>query len=242
MADWKGRGGGRPGSQPNIQPASGGGDSWVGRGGGRSPLQPTVAPAQLVQLMRAGANAVSNAIGSAANDMLGMPNHNRPLEEPQGSFVFALEINGLEIAHFMECSGLKSTTEIFQIKEGGANHAVHKLPGQSTWDNLILRYGVTSDTSMIALREAIMNDGYSGGGSPGAGGAQPKRFNGSIVMKNNRMQEIVRYTFKDAWAVSWEGPKLDSMNSQVALETLELAHHGIEISRSAVASSPMGWV
>ena len=94
---------------------------------------------------------------------------------------------------------------------------------------------------MIALREAIMNDGYSGGG-PGAGGAQPKRFNGSIVMKNNRMQEIVRYTFKDAWAVSWEGPKLDSMNSQVALETLELAHHGIEISRSAVASSPMGWV
>jgi phage tail-like protein len=191
--------------------------------------------------MRSGANAVTGALGSVANDMLGMPNHTRPLEEPQGAYVFALEINGIEIAHFMECSGLKSTTEVFQIKEGGANHAVHKLPGQSTWDNLILRYGVTSDTSMIALREAIINDEYGMGG-PGAGGAQPKRFNGSVVIKNNRMQEIVRYTFKDAWAVSWEGPKLDSMNSQVALETLELAHHGIEVSRSAVASSPMGWV
>ena len=68
-----------------------------------------------------------------------------------------------------------------------------------------------------------------GGGGPGA--SQPKRFNGSIVIKNNRMQEMVRYTFKDAWAVSWEGPKLDSGNSSIAFETLEIAHHGLEVNR-----------
>ena len=76
-----------------------------------------------------------------------------------------------------------------------------------------------------------------GGGGPGA--SQPKRFNGSIVIKNNRMQEMVRYTFKDAWAVSWEGPKLDSGNSSLAFETLEIAHHGLEVSRSW--RMPMGW-
>ena len=69
----------------------------------------------------------------------------------------------MEVAHFTECAGLKSNTEIYTIKEGGMNHAVHKLPGQSTWDNIVLKYGVTSDMSMLGLREFIMNDEYAGG-------------------------------------------------------------------------------
>ena len=110
----------------------------------------------------------------------------------------------------------------FEIREGGLNHATHKIPGQSRWENIILKSGVSSDSSLMTLREMILNDAYDsasqnmmqgfsaggsvgqlassvsnaiGGGGPGA--SQPKRFNGSIVIKNNRMQEMVRYTFKD---------------------------------------------
>ena len=58
-------------------------------------------------------------------------------------------------------------------------------------------------------------------GPPGK--MENKRFSGSIVLKNNKMQEMVRYTFQHAWVVSWEGPKLNSEGSSLAIETIEIA-------------------
>jgi hypothetical protein len=262
---WQGRGGGRHRPQPALEPAAGSNGTWIGRGGGRNPIQPVITPANLIQAQKMLLNGAMGALQGVANAAgLGLPMTARELEDPVGSYVFALEIQGVELAHFQECSGLKSSTEVFEIREGGVNHAVHKLPGQSRWENLILRTGISSDSSLLALREMIINHEYSSssmnmmqGFKPGGmmaqgmaslgsllsgvgpSQAQPKRFNGSIVIKNNRMQEMVRYTFKDAWAVSWEGPKLDSGNSNLAIETLEIAHHGIEVSRSW--RMPLGW-
>jgi phage tail-like protein len=226
-------------------------------------MQPVITPAALVAAQKMMMNGAMNVMQTLASP-LGIPMNVREMEDPMGGYCFALEIQGVELAHFQECSGLKNSTEVFEIREGGVNHAVHKLPGASRWENLVLRYGVSSDTSMMSLREQILNDDYSTasmssfsssvggftanlgaavggllGGGPGQ--AQPKRFNGSIVIKNNRMQEMVRYTFKDAWAVSWEGPKFDSTNSSLAIESIEIAHHGIEVSRSWRAGIPMGW-
>ena len=50
---------------------------------------------------------------------------------PYGNHFFALEIKGIEVAHFVECSGLKSTTAVFEIEEGGNNAFTHKRPGQA---------------------------------------------------------------------------------------------------------------
>ena len=250
-----GKGSGRPGAQPQIQPAMVDGKQatgWVGRGGGRSPSQPRIQSASVIAAQRgiqqAASNIISGAVGAVGGALGGFMGSTialaRSLEDPMGGYVFALEINKMEVAHFTECAGLKSNTEVYTIKEGGMNHAVHKLPGQSTWDNIVLKYGVTSDMSMLGLREFIMNDEYAGGagsvdmgsimnagstntsagslinslsnsirsaldggGSPGK--MENKRFSGSIVLKNNKMQEMVRYTFQQAWVVSWEGPKLN---------------------------------
>ena len=60
------------------------------------------------------------------------PTSEQPHPRPQGC-VFSAEINKQEVAHFLECSGLKSSTTVFEPEEGGMNHRVHKLPGQSRW-------------------------------------------------------------------------------------------------------------
>jgi len=86
--------------------------------------------------------------------------HNNGTEEPEGNYVFALEIDGVAIANFMECSGLKTSTQVFELEEGGVNHRVHKLPGQSRWENVTLRYGVTSDTSLLNWRNELLQDGF----------------------------------------------------------------------------------
>ena len=249
MPDWKGRGGGRLGSQPSISSSTAANDdkgvqlpSWKGRGGGRSRPQPQISAATAMHVQRAASNMATNAL-SKIGTQLGMGFASRELEEPAGAYVFSLEINGTELAHFQDCSGIKSNTEVFEIKEGGVNHATHKLPGQSTWDNLVLSYGVTSDSSMLALREAVLNDDFSGG-SMGSFGAltksKNKRFNGSIVIRNNKFQELIRYNFTGAWVVSWEGPKLDSTNSSLAISKVEIAHHGIEVARDSLMIT--GWV
>jgi phage tail-like protein len=97
---------------------------------------------------------------------------------------------------------------------------VHKLPGQSKWENIQLRYGVTSDTSLLGWRNEILQDQFN----------DSNFRNGSIVLKNNKMETVRRYNFKAAWPVAWEGPSLSASGSELAVEMLEIAHHGIAVS------------
>ncbi|MDP2312180.1 MAG: phage tail protein [Pseudomonadota bacterium] len=138
--------------------------------------------------------------------------------DPEGNFIFTLEIDGIEVAQFKECSGLKSSTAIFELEEGGMNHRVHKLAGQSRWENITLRYGVTSDSTLLSWRNEVLQDEFS------------LRRNGSVVMKTLQMQEVRRYNFVQAWPVAWEGPSFDANAADLAVEMVEIAHHGISVT------------
>jgi phage tail-like protein len=132
--------------------------------------------------------------------------------------IFALEVAGVEVGHFLECSGLKSNTVPFEIEEGGLNQYVHKLPGQSKWDNITLKYGVTGDTTLLSWRDEVLQDAFGA------------RRSGAIVVKNLRGDVVRRYSFKNAWPVSWTGPSFNASGKEIAIETLEIAHCGIEVS------------
>lgn len=144
----------------------------------------------------------------------------RDFTDPEGNFVFALEVDGTEVAQFMECSGIKTSTQVFELEEGGMNHRVHKLPGQSRWENIVLRYGLTSDTTLMSWRDMVLQDEFG----------ESCRKKGSIVVYNNAMEEVRRYNFLEAWPVAWEGPSLSSGGSEVAVEMVEIAHHGLYVS------------
>jgi phage tail-like protein len=229
MASWVGRGGGRKPAQPSIVteggPGRGGGrsggqpsisssSSWVGKGKGRGGGQPSISGpngsgARSEQATAAWRSAKGTSSGKVAN-----------VADPEGNYIFALEIDGIEVAQFLECSGLKTSTEVFEIQEGGMNHRVYKLFGQSRWENLQLRYGVTFDVSLLKWRDEILQDKW---------GAS-KRRNGSIVIKNNQMEVVRRYNFVGAWPVGWEGPSLSSTGAELAIEAIELAHAGLSVA------------
>ena len=138
--------------------------------------------------------------------------------DPEGNFIFSLEINGAEVAQFKEASGLKSTTAVFELEEGGMNQAVHKLPGQSRWGNIVLRYGVTNNGYLLDWRNRILQDDFS------------DRRNGSIILRTLQMEEVRRYNFVQAWPVGWDGPNFDAGAADLAIESIEIAHHGITVS------------
>jgi len=149
--------------------------------------------------------------------------------DPWGGYYFSLEIHDgsadQEVAHFMECSGLKSVATVFEIEEGGLNGRTHKRAGQSRWENLSLRYATSANTFMLEWRDKFLQDQFG----------ERCKYSGSIVLRNNRGDAIRTYSFKNAWPVSWEGPSFNAGGSELAIETLELAHDGLEVETHAAA-------
>jgi phage tail-like protein len=145
------------------------------------------------------------------------------IPDPYGNHYFALYINGLEVAHFVECSGLKSTTTVFEIEEGGLNTRVHKRPGQSKWENIVLRTATVASTYLLEWRDQILQDNYK---------TASNRRTGAIALIGNDGVPVRRWTFSNGWPVSWEGPSLNSAGSELSIETLEIAHDGLTISNS----------
>ena len=250
MADWKGRGGGRKPGQPALSFRGG-----PGHGGGRAGDQPSVkepssapSPARTSNIKSDASGTFDFSFGSglsikaavnyggsskrakaqikdptayhrAGSTIRSASGEQNPrVADPEGNFIFTLEIDGIEVAQFKECSGLKSSTQVFELEEGGMNHRVHKLPGQSRWENITLRYGVTSDTSLLGWRNEILEDAFQ------------KRRNGSVVMMTLQREEVRRYNFVGAWPVAWEGPAFDANAADLAVEMIEIAHHGISVS------------
>lgn len=142
------------------------------------------------------------------------------LEDPYGGHYFKLEIDSAEVAHIAEVSGLKTTAKVFEIEEGGVNGYAHKRVDRSSWDNITIRYATSSSRFLQMWRDAFLRDPLGDG----------LWKSGSIVVMDNAGQPVRRFHFVRAWPVSWEGPSLDSSGSDLAMETLELAHEGIRIS------------
>ena len=55
-----------------------------------------------------------------------------------------------------------------------------------------------------------------------------ERKNGSIVLTDLDGSEKVRWNFFQGWPTKWDGPDFNAEGTDAAIETLEIAHEGIE--------------
>ena len=147
-------------------------------------------------------------------------------EAPYKNYYFALSIDGFgDVAHFNEVSGIKTTSEVYELEEGGYNGSSRKLYGRAKFENIVLKQGVTSNMALVEWRDQVLQ------------GEDPRR-NGSIVLRANDHTEVRRFTFINAWPVSWEGPSLNSGGSDLMVETLELAIEGIVVDGDSPPPPP----
>jgi phage tail-like protein len=144
-----------------------------------------------------------------------MPETGRRVD-PYGTYNFLVEIDGISRAAFQECSGFDSTIDVIEHREGGDNTTPRKLPGLTKYSNLVLKWGMTSDRELYEWhRQAVLGN--------------VQRKSGSIVLYDNSQSiEVGRWNFYDAWPTKYDGPDLNAEGTDVAIETLELAHEGIE--------------
>jgi phage tail-like protein len=143
-------------------------------------------------------------------------------QDPFGSFRFKLELGDVEVAGFAECTGLNIETKVFEYKEGGNNATTLKFPEPSSFGNVTLKRGVTNSNELIEWQLDVVS---------GTFGKNSRASNPSIaiVLLNEKGEDVRRWNLIRAFPVKWIGPDLKASASEVAIESLELAHEGIQI-------------
>ena len=137
-------------------------------------------------------------------------------DDPFKAFNFLVEIEGVARAAFSEVSGLESETAVIEYRVGSEKvNWVRKLPGLTKFANITLRRGVTQDADLWNWRKSVVEGSID-------------RRNGSIVLLDDKRNEVVRWNFRSGWISKWEGPTLNAKTNEVAIETIEIAHEGLE--------------
>jgi len=138
--------------------------------------------------------------------------------DPAPDFQFVVELDGLAITGFLEVSGLASQIEVIDYREGDEKTSpIRKLPGQVLYPNIVLKRGVTTDTSLNDWHMEWVTAAVSA-----------KRKQLRIILLGRAGSEIRAWNVHNAWPSKWEGPTLNALGNDVAVETIELTHEGIE--------------
>ena len=142
--------------------------------------------------------------------------------DPFPTFKFHVEVGDIIEAAFTECSGLEMSTDVFEYIEGGLNEYVHKLPVRTKVKNVTLKRGITISNELYDwYRE--MEDSLRQGK-----GISFRQVTITLRTTVNQ-EELMRWTLDKAFPVKWVGPALKTDETAVAIETLEFAHHGINV-------------
>lgn len=121
---------------------------------------------------------------------------------------------------FAEVSGLEAAMDPIEYRNGSEDITVRKTPGLKKFTNITLKRGVIGDlTFWNWLREAM--------------NGLVRRTEGSIIMLDENRREVMRWNIRKAWPCKYTGPGLNAKNNEIAIETLEICHEGLDIDGQA---------
>jgi phage tail-like protein len=135
--------------------------------------------------------------------------------DPYSQFNFQVEIDGITVGGFSEVSGLTMDTNIIEYREGNEVTTVRKLPGLTKYPNMVFKHGIV-DTTLYAWRKKVID-------------GQTQRTTGAVVLLDEARNPALRWTFREGWPCKLEGPALNAKTSEAAVETMEIAHEGLEL-------------
>ncbi len=133
---------------------------------------------------------------------------------------FLFEVDGVEIGRFMEISGLEVSIETEDVQEGGQNGFVHKLPGRMTWPNMRLKRGITQNDSLLTWMTKSSGEQFT------ASGNKLKRNSAAITLIGPAGERLRAWEIDGAFPVKWTGPSFSVSSTDMAVEELEITHHG----------------
>jgi phage tail-like protein len=117
---------------------------------------------------------------------------------------------------FAEASGLEVAIDPIEYRNGSEDITMRKIPGLKKFTNITLKRGVTGDLAFWNWVVEAMN-------------GLVRRTQGSVLLLDENKNEVMRWNFKRGWPCKWTGPGLNAKNNEIAMETLEICHEGLDI-------------
>jgi phage tail-like protein len=131
-------------------------------------------------------------------------------DNPYLNFNFLVDLGLGDEMGFSEVEVPSGEIEVIEYREGGDRvNSARKLPGFAKYPNVTLKRGITGRTDLFEWWKSV-RDG------------QVQRRNVTITLLDEQRQAGLRWHLR-------EGPALNATGNEVAIETLELAHEGLEI-------------
>lgn len=141
-------------------------------------------------------------------------------KDPYLALHWYVEVEGLIVGTFTECSGLTLETEMFEYRQGGVNDFTTKLPGPAKYPNVVLKKGMSENNKLWEWYQDVIR--YSLQQKP-----IRKTITVSLYDLKQSDQHLRQWTFLRAFPVKWIGPEFRADQGAIAVETLEFAHEGL---------------
>ena len=132
------------------------------------------------------------------------------IAETLPQLTFLVEISGVTIGQFSECSGLSVEYDVMEYAEGGNNDYVHRLRGRARYPTISLRRGVTS-------QDALLKWFFDG----------PQADQLTIKLLDESASPIRTFGFASPIPIRWSGPDMAAGANGMAMESLEIGHSGM---------------
>jgi phage tail-like protein len=136
---------------------------------------------------------------------------------PLPKFHFRVQWGGTKIG-FTEVSGLDKSLDVIEYRDG-ASPEYHKIkmPGMHKFSNVTMKRGTfAGDNEFFKWLQTVALN-------------KIERRDLIISLLNENHEPVFNWKIKNAWPVKVQSTDLKGDGNEVAIETIELAHEGLEI-------------
>jgi len=136
---------------------------------------------------------------------------------PYPVFHFIVDWGGTRVG-FTEVTGLTQENQAIEYRDGSfPEYSSIKMPGLRKFSNITLKRGVTkADNEFFGWLSTVKLN-------------QVQRRDLVISLLNEEHQPVMTWKVHNAFPVKVEGPQLKASGNEVAIESIEIAHEGLEV-------------
>ncbi len=140
-----------------------------------------------------------------------------PQQYPLPVFHFTVQWGGTRIG-FSEVSGLTQENQAIEYRDGSfPEYSSIKMPGLRKFSNVTLKRGIVkADNEFFRWLSTIQLN-------------KVERRDVIVALLDEQHAPVMVWKLQNAFPVKIEGPGLKASGNEVAIESIELAHEGLEL-------------
>ncbi len=133
---------------------------------------------------------------------------------PYGRFRYKVEIDGITAGGFSEVTGFDASIDVMEYREGDMVQTPMKIPGLKKYGTITLKKGLADSRAIYDWLDV----GVTG---------EVDRKTITITLLDATESPVASWRVINAWPVKYTAPDFNATSSEVAVESIEIAHEGM---------------